>query len=567
MAIRTAGMNLRIVPCLLIGALAACSPQEAPESAAPKAAQKQPHSAFIPSQPQLDRYLAEGPDLTLRRIAVADYWLHYKLMQATGLEEALGGEPQALIALKALGDEYDRRARGTATAIPKRVPTAFTGEGMSSGLMGLGIGSFVGLVTGGMASSAASTLSDRQLADLNQGGPMKHNDQGNSFEMQLGSDGSVTQAMEFGVNQGEVNGKVKMTSHMEACPDENGKVTIEVEVHSQMSVSAKPGTGGYVHTRMKYERYLDDDAQLVSGDDGGSSNLHVRLGGYENFQHQALEVTVGHERGGKPIYQVHGDQGFSIFRMEEVERTKELLQATELLQTLMAEASLRGLGGPGAPWESGRCVDLKVTSDPARRTGLRPGAVFDLEAVPRVKAGGAPAGGTVTATLSGGARLQPASGKVPANARFGYTGPDEKDKVTSVAFESRSRRGVGKATLGFDTKTAGPFRVSGKADGATFTGEICSLEKPFVVRVDAITGHWPMEFTPDDGQSGQMKGAYSGQGCTLSGGGPYSVALDSDGSGSIRFTYNSTATCPAGSRTTSRTDDLRLEPAADLQCN
>jgi hypothetical protein len=76
-----------------------------------------------------------------------------------------------------------------------------------------------------------------------------------------------------------------------------------------------------------------------------------------------------------------------------------------------------------------------------------------------------------------------------------------------------------------------------------------------------------MEFTPVDGQSGQMKGTYSGQGCTLTGGGPYGVTLDGDGSGTIQFTYKSTATCPAGSRTTSRTDQLHLEPAAELQCN
>ena len=43
-------------------------------------------STFIPTQAQVDRFLAEGPDPTLRKIAVADYWLHYKLMQATAIE-------------------------------------------------------------------------------------------------------------------------------------------------------------------------------------------------------------------------------------------------------------------------------------------------------------------------------------------------------------------------------------------------------------------------------------------------------------------------------------------------
>jgi len=558
---------MRVVASLFIVALAACSRQEPPASVAATATQSAGHSAFIPSQAQLDRLREQGPDLTLRRIAVADYWLHYKLMQATGLEEALGGEAQAVSALKALGEAYERRARGAGKEIAQLIPAAFTGEGMSSGLMGMGLGSFVGLVTGGMTSSMASSLSDQQLAELNKTGPMKRNNENGSFEVTLGNDGSVTQGMEFEVNESGVNGKVKVTSHMEACPDENGKVTIEVEVHSQMSVSGKPGTGGYVHTQMKYERYLDDDAHLMTSDDGSASNLRVRMGGYENFQHQSLDITVGHERGGSPIYDAHGEQGFSIFRMEEVARAKELLQATELLQTLMAEATLRGLGGAGAPWEGGRCVDLKVTSSPAKRTGLRPSTAFDLEAIPRVKSGGAPAGGTVTATLNGGARLQPASGKVRADARYGYAGPEEKDETASIAFESRSKRGVGKATLDFDTKTPTSYRARGMTDGATFTGEICSLDKPFVVNVDAITGNWPMEFTPGDTLSGRMKGTYSAGDCTLTGGGPYSVSLDSNGSGTLQFTYRSTATCRAGSRTTSRTQELTLEPAADLQCN
>jgi hypothetical protein len=557
---------IRNAAWLSLATLAACSRAQPPSSAPAPAVPPAVASSFIPGKPQLDRLAEQGPEPTLRRIAVADYWLHYKLMQATGIEQALGGESAAVSALQALGDAYEERTRGAATEMPKMIPATFTGEGMSSGLMGMGIGTFAGLVTAGMTSSMASSLSDKQLAELNKAGPMKNSSDTGSMEMQVGSDGSIAQSIEFEVNKNGVNGKVKMTSRMEACPDENGKVTIEVEVNSQMSVSAKPGTGGYVHTQMKYERYLDDDAHLIEGDEGGASNLHVRLGGYENFEHQVAEVTVGHERGGKPVFEFHEQQGFSLFRPDEVGRLQELLQATELLQTLMAEASLRGLGGPGAPWESGHCVDLKVTSSPAKRTGLRPNTAFDLEAIPRVKGGGEPAGGTVTATLNGGASLQPASGKVRADARYGYAGPDKKNETSSIEFESRSRRGVGKATLNFDTKAAGPFRVSGKSDGATFSGEICSLDQPFVVTVDAITGNWPMEFTPGDSQSGQMKGTYSGSGCTLTGGGPYSVAVDDSGAGTIQFTYKSTATCPAGSRTTSRTEQLHLEPMTGLRC-
>ena len=149
--------------------------------------------------------------------------------------------------------------------------------------------------------------------------------------------------------------------------------------------------------------------------------------------------------------------------------------------------------------------------------------------MPRAKSDGSSAGGTVTATFTGGSSLQPSSEKVKADAKYGYIGPEEKEKTASVAFESRSKRGVGRATLEFDTKTSKSYRASGTAPSATFTGEICSLDQPFVVNVDSVTGAWPMHFTPKDGLSGQMTGTYSSDGCTLSGGGPYSVTLNDDG--------------------------------------
>ena len=176
-------------------------------------------------------------------------------------------------------------------------------------------------------------MSDKELAELSAAGPLKHEGGGGSAEMQFGKDGSLSQSMEFDVNEHGVNGKVKMKSKMTACPDADGKVTVDIEVDSQMSVSGKPGTGGNVHTKFKYERYLDDDAHLIDTADGGASNLRVRMGGFENFESQSVDVTTGHERGGEPIFEHHDERGFSIFRMDEVERTQKLLRATELLQT------------------------------------------------------------------------------------------------------------------------------------------------------------------------------------------------------------------------------------------
>src|SRR5262245_35354405 len=79
-------------------------PTEAPAAASPT-----PGPSFIPTQAQLDQFRAEGPDPTLRKLSVTDYWLHYKLMQVSGIEKELGGEAKALDALQALGNAYEAR--------------------------------------------------------------------------------------------------------------------------------------------------------------------------------------------------------------------------------------------------------------------------------------------------------------------------------------------------------------------------------------------------------------------------------------------------------------------------
>lgn len=514
-----------LIAVLLV--LTACSKSSDDPKQATASAQAASH---LPSKANVDRFLAEGPDPSLRKLSVADYWLHYKLMQATGIEQALGGEAQAIAAMQALGDAYEKKLRGAEADVPKMIPAAFTGEGMASGFTGMGIGGFAGLMTGGMLSGAVSSMSDERLAELVKQGPIKFDGKGGNTEIQIGADGALAQSMTFEVNEHGLNGKVKVKTRMDACPDPQGKVTVEIEVDSQMSVSGKPGTGGYVHSTFKYERYLDDEAHLIDSGDGGASNLHIQMGGFENFESQAADITTGYERGGNPIFEHHGEKGFSIFRPEEVERTKALLQGAETLNALIAEVMLRGMGSGGAPWESGRCVDLKVTSSPGKRKGIKPNTAFDIEAMPRVKSDGAPAGGSVTATLSGGASLQPASGKVRADAKYQYAGPAKKDEQASIAFEARSKRGVGKASLEFDTKAVRAYMAEGGIDEFHGTGRICDIAQPFTISSAGLS----IAFTPSSDSSGSYRyngnRAYQGdKPVAVNGKGTYVVSVDERG--------------------------------------
>lgn len=334
-----------------------------------------------------------------------------------------------------------------------------------------------------------------------------------------------------------------------------------MEVDSRMSLSGKPGTGGSIRSNFKYERFLDDDAHLMTGDEGSASNLRIKMSGSENFQSQSVDITLGQKRGGGEIFENHGEQGMSIFRPGEVENTKRLLQASADLQVLIAEITLRGMGTTnGAPWESGRCVKLDVTSSPSKRRGIRPNTAFDIEARPRATADGRPAGGTVTAVLSGGSSLQPASSKVPADARYGYAGPDKKNEEASIAFEARSKRGVGRATLEFDTKTQRAYAAEGGLDDFHGTGTICDLAQPFTISGSGNT----VTFTPSSERGGSYSYEGNISGFGVSGSGTYTASADEHG-GTITGTGDGCVQTPMGTRCSSGTEQYRLTPIDPCQ--
>jgi hypothetical protein len=551
---------------LALALFAACSrkPQPALELPAQESKSSREPSGFIPSAAQRERFLAAGKEPTLRELSKTDYWLHYKMMQVTGLEKALGGEQQAVDALQAIGNAYERQLRSAEQELPRMLPAAFTGEGMATGFVGMGMGSFVGMITGGMTSAMVTDMSDERLAELSQAGPIKKDGPGGSWEMTVGPDGSLTHALEFDVNKDGVNGKVTMRMSMTACPDADGKVSIEIDVNSQMSMTNKPGSGGFVQTKFKYERFLDDDARLIDSLDGGASDLDIRIGGYENFQSQSARIRVGHERGGNAYLTSLDEQGFSIFRLEEVQRTQELIRAAELLQTLMAEMMLRGIGSQnGSPWESGRCIDLRVTNTPAKRNGIKPNTAFDLEVMPRTKPDGLPAGGTVTATLSGGARLQPSGGKQRADAKYGYAGPEKKDEIASIEFESRSKRGVGRATLSFDTKAQRAYRAQGGADEFQGTGDICDLTKTFTISGSGVT----VTFEPSSSSGGTYHYTGNMSGFAVFGNGTYRVQFQGEAAVAIEATGPGTVKTPRGAVSRVGTETYPLTPIASDSCS
>ncbi len=521
-------MRMRYLSLSLL-ALAACSPVPQ-ESTAPAVAA---HSR-VPSQAEIDRFLAEGPEPTLRKMAPFDYLTHYRVMEVSGIVEALGGEETAIAALKALGNLYERKLRGAEVDIPKMVPAAFDGAGIDSGFVGMGMGSFGGLIAGSMASGMVASMSDERLAELVKAGPIKLGDKNGAFEVQFDESGSVDQTIEFDgkVDQG-LTGKIKIKIHIDGCPDPQGKLTVTLAVDSQMSVDGKPGVGGFVRSEFKLERFLDDDAQLM-GDNGSTAEMTMSAGGTQGGSSQSVDLRMGYGRDAHSGYEdFSNERGFSIFRMDEAKRAVQLAEQTFGFQQLIAEMMLRGMGKDGGPWESGRCVDLKVTSDPGKRKGIRPSTAFDIEAIPRAKADGAPTRGTVTATLSGDSSLQPSSGKVPADAKYQYAGPDRKDQSASIAFEARSKRGVGRATLEFDTKKGGYRIVGGKC---TESYTVCDISKPFTGKACGAT----YTHTPKSDKGGNYSFRFEGGGGVATSSGTYTLSGPEE---KLTATHSSSRVC------------------------
>lgn len=553
MRTRTASLRTGFATGVLMAlALAACSPP----SDAPQATKPDAHDGRGPSQADVDRFIAEGPEPTLRRIAPFDYLAHYRVMEATGIVEALGGEARAIAALKAMGNEYERKLRGAEADAPKMVPVAFDGTGIDSGFVGMGVGAFGGLIAGGMVNGAVSSMSDEQLAELAKEGPIQLGGKDGGFEMQFDESGSVDQTLEFEgkVSEG-LTGKVRIKIHIDACPDPSGKLTVTMNVDSQMGVDGQPGVGGFVRSEFKQERFLDDDAHLISHD-GTAAEMTMTAGGTQGGNTQSFEARMGYGRGGSGAHEDFGkERGFSIFRMDEVRHALQLAEQSFQYQQLVAEMMLRGVGKGGGPWESGRCVELKVTSSPGKRKGVKPNTAFDLEAMPRAKSDGAPTGGTVTATLSGGASLQPATGKLPADAKYGYAGPDKKDEEASIAFEARSKRGVGRANLEFDTKAVRAYAIQGGGGQFSASGKICDLSQSFSISGSGVT----MTFSPSGEQGGSY--AYSGNmsGFGVHGSGTYTASVNENG-GRITGSGPGCVQTPMGTKCAGGTEKYTLTP-------
>ena len=488
-------------PLLLASAIAlligACSPApQGGQGASPDPAISPPATAtatpFAVRQEDMDRVIAEGPLPTARAASVLEFWLHHKLMKATGMADALGGEDPAIAAMLAVSLAFERSSLVAGAELPRMVPM-FDGTGMDAGVLGVGYGLVGGAMAGGVLNG---TLTPDQVAQAIRNGPIRLDGEGGSAELGITQDGLDT-TMEQTVNANGVTGKVRTKIHLDSCPDPQGKLVVTIETESNMQAG---GASGSVKAKFTYHRWLDDDARLIDGEEGAAQEMHVNISGTgARGNPLSVDLTRSAARGAATSTDRISETGHSIFRRGESEHTQKLLDDTIKSMRLVAEMMLLGaFTGGKAPWESGRCVDLTVRSTPEKRKGAQPDTRYTLFAEPRAKRDGMPTGGTVRATLSGPSSLSPRD-KVRADAQFDYMNPGQKDQQASITFEARSRRGVGRATLDFDTKKKG-YRIVATGDGACSEPiTVCDVSKPFTNTVCGGQVTWTHNPTSDRG--------------------------------------------------------------------
>ena len=112
----------------------------------------------------------------------------------------------------------------------------------------------------------------------------------------------------------------------------------------------------------------------------------------------------------------------------------------------------------------------------------------------------------------------------------------------------------------------GGYTVSGTSGPVTFSGQICSLDKPFVINGTFANGSETQSFTPSSSTGGAVREQGNSGGCTQSGGGTYKITLDDAGSGVLEFTETVTGICGPFSNAKTYTFKLPLKPASGLSC-
>lgn len=432
----------------------------------------------------------------------------------SGLEDAVGGRDQA----DALFAQLNTASRAQLAPMvgPMKAVKPF-GKAAAPRVDDLsqagGAGLFGALMVSSLSAGAAAGLPD----GVNTG-----SETNNGFTRSATkTSGTIKSSNSTTVSGVEL--KIETSATVQPCPDASGTVVAE----GSMSASThKGGTGHSFTYKAKVTLQVGDDAEIASS----TEELRSEQADYAGGKGHYVDVAVD----GKGGYQVQRSRG-ELPADYVTQSVTGALMFGKMLSNSLSDAAER-------VWKSGACVTLAPTVS-AGPTGLDPSASVTITAAPRSKIDGGAVGGTVTAQMSGGAAsVDPSGTKVKADATFTYTAPGERQKTGDVALEARSKRGVAKAALHFDTYDTS-FQAEGGGGDFRGSGTICSLTKPFTISGTGLT----LTFTPTSEAGGSYVLTGNAAGVSWSGSGTYTVKFNaSRNSGTLKTVGKNTIQTPRG---------------------
>ena len=458
-----------------------------------------------PNPEALDAFAAEFAALELeqREPALADLSLRTELDLAavSGLQEAVGGRDATAAALT--GAYAQVRSQVDSAAEAEAKPAGFRRTAAVSP-PSAGTVASVGLIMGYIALSTMGSVG-LDASNTLEAGDSRVTD--NPGLVMAGSVDELNAELTYMGTQDGVDVQFDAATAIHPCPEADGRFTIDAVIEVKAS---KGGAGQNAKIELTIDGTVDDNADLASQKIESRTQWSDFGGGKGQF----VDFTSSGPNGA----------GTMSFNRTGGTVTDDFVRSSTMLSTLVAVVlGSQLISAAEKAWKSGRCVTLKTTPS-AGPKGLTPSQVVEVLAEPRSKVDGTPTGGMVTATLSaGGASVEPNGSPVPADANSTYTAEAEQDKTGTVAYESRSKRGVGTASITFSTSKPAAYVIVGGLQDWQVNQVVCDVTQPFML---TSPGVGTAQF------SGGLTGTYSATGVfNFSYSGTYSITL-SDGLGS-----------------------------------
>ncbi len=407
-----------------------------------------------------------------------------------------------------------------------------------------GAGMFAGMLFSSLMSEAGIAATQYGAT----GDVVKDFGEHGNLTVSAGEDGVVTTGYEVSTTYKGVKMTIVVGNSMNPCPDENG--VVDASGKYQINVEGPNGAGSSTQIDLEMTIQVDDDAKIASSDYTYEATYMKRPQAADAAIFDLTTESLSFRAGSKGGWE-RTDLSIAGFWSKTFETEAAFMSA---LQAAWVASSLEKAAARG--WQDGRCISL-TASYSAGPTGLKPNSEVTITAKPVAKKDGKPAGGTVTAELTGGAEsVTPSGTKVKADAKFTYTAPDKKDQTGTVHFESRSKRGVGKLDATLDTKDLRAYSAVGGGGDFQGSGIVCDITKPFTISGSGVT----MQFTPTGVAGGTYSYSGSISGFAVSGGESYEVTSVDGVATSIRGYGVGSVETPIGTQSGYGEENYTLTP-------